>query len=644
MTKNKLYIIVSIIILSSILFGFFALTGGDSTTAVSFSNFIPAEQKITGDYLGTWIQGTPIPSPGSNGGAGVSYTNATGDTSWLYSINGDVDGSGSVPRQFRRYNMVTNTWQDLGLYPYGRAWVSAGKIGPVSNTNIYVVGGLISTYMTGTLQRYNINTGIWTVMTTATAPYPTGSSGVSGYQDSLLYVVGGMGTTGNPISYVQLYNQFTNTWRIATPLPEARANGWMVIKGDTIYYGCGAGPTTSTFNNNIFIGVINQSDRATITWTTSAVTYPGTNRHRMDADLFGCFGIFIGPGATSTWWGTGKEAYIWNGGNSSFVNVGPIPTPTSDAQAGAGYFQRGNYKVWKAVVATGLIMQTPYHVLNTQVYTDSCLIPPLTFWCEGFNSLTFPPAGWSLTGSANLWSRHSVSASGLGVGSAKADFYNITTGNQQLITQTFTLFSNQQRLIFADAYCTYVNENDQLQIQASTNGGTTWMLVITLNGGVSGQLVTAPPQTAEFTPNSNQWKWQSIDLPQNTNRVQFNAITAYGNNLYIDSICIKDVTGNITPITLTPNEFSLSQNYPNPFNPTTTIRFNIPPVGNGRDYSVKLVVFDILGREVAALVNDVLQPGTYEVTWDGSNYSSGIYFYRLTTENYTASGKMLLIK
>src|SRR3990172_6021662 len=525
MSKNKLFIIVSLFVLVCILFGFFALTGDDPTTAVSFSTITPVEQTTTGDYLGTWSAGTPIPFPGSYGGAGVGYTNVTGDTSWLYSINGDVDGAGTAPGQFRRYNMRTNVWTTLPNYPSGRAWTSAGIIGPESNPTLYVVGGLPSgaatwAQMTGSLQRYNINTNTWSTLTSA--QFPTGSPGVYGYKDTFLFVIGGIGANGQPMSNVQFYNRFTNLWGSATPLPSARANGWMVIKSDTIYYGCGAGPTTSTFNNNIFVGVI---DGSALTWSISPVTYPGTNRHRMDADLFGCFGIFIGPGALSIWWGTGNEAYIWNGGNSAFVNVGPIPTPTSDAQVGAGYFQRRNYKIWKAVVATGLVMISPYHILNTQVYTDSCYIPPYSGWCEGFTAVTFPPTGWTLSGAALLWSRALVSAYGVGVGSAKADFYNVPTGSQQLFSQSFTPFQ-YPKIEFKNAYCTYTTENDKLQILASTNSGSTWTLVITLNGGVSGQLVTAPPQTTAFTPTPVQWKNQTIVLSSMTNKVQFNAITA----------------------------------------------------------------------------------------------------------------------
>jgi hypothetical protein len=95
--------------------------------------------------------------------------------------------------------------------------------------------------------------------------------------------------------------------------------------------------------------------------------------------------------------------------------------------------------------------------------------------------------------------------------------------------------------------------------------------------------------------------------------------------------------------TITPGRYALYQNYPNPFNPTTKIRFDIPnhqPTTN----NVQLTIYDILGREVATLVNEKLQPGTYEVGFDGTNLPSGIYFYRLTMDNYNQTNRMILLK
>mgnify|MGYP002348093208 CR=1 FL=1 len=85
--------------------------------------------------------------------------------------------------------------------------------------------------------------------------------------------------------------------------------------------------------------------------------------------------------------------------------------------------------------------------------------------------------------------------------------------------------------------------------------------------------------------------------------------------------------------------FSLSQNYPNPFNPTTKIKIEIP-----KSSFVKLIVYDVLGKEVARLVNEKLNAGMYMYDWNASNYSSGIYFYRLTSGDFTELKKMVLIK
>ena len=93
-----------------------------------------------------------------------------------------------------------------------------------------------------------------------------------------------------------------------------------------------------------------------------------------------------------------------------------------------------------------------------------------------------------------------------------------------------------------------------------------------------------------------------------------------------------------------PKEFYLSQNYPNPFNPITTIEFSIPEEG-----SVSLVIYDVLGNEVAMLVNENLQAGSYKTEFDSHsgecrNLVSGVYFYTLKTENFIQSKKMILLK
>jgi len=101
-----------------------------------------------------------------------------------------------------------------------------------------------------------------------------------------------------------------------------------------------------------------------------------------------------------------------------------------------------------------------------------------------------------------------------------------------------------------------------------------------------------------------------------------------------------------------PKEYSLSRNYPNPFNPTTKIKFTIPqnpllsPIYQRGDKGglVTLKVFDILGNEVATLVNEQKPAGTYTVEFNASNLSSGIYFYQLKTGIYSENKKLIFMK
>ncbi len=88
-----------------------------------------------------------------------------------------------------------------------------------------------------------------------------------------------------------------------------------------------------------------------------------------------------------------------------------------------------------------------------------------------------------------------------------------------------------------------------------------------------------------------------------------------------------------------PNEISLYQNYPNPFNPATTIEYDLPKTAE-----VTLEVFDILGQKVDLLVNSKQEAGHYDVIWDGKDYSSGIYFYRIKAGDFTETKKMLLLR
>jgi hypothetical protein len=88
-----------------------------------------------------------------------------------------------------------------------------------------------------------------------------------------------------------------------------------------------------------------------------------------------------------------------------------------------------------------------------------------------------------------------------------------------------------------------------------------------------------------------------------------------------------------------PTVFKLEQNYPNPFNPSTVIKFGVPERSN-----VLLKIYDILGGEVATLVNEEMEAGWYSRLFNAAEYSSGIYIYRLQANNYVNTKKMILVK
>ena len=124
-----------------------------------------------------------------------------------------------------------------------------------------------------------------------------------------------------------------------------------------------------------------------------------------------------------------------------------------------------------------------------------------------------------------------------------------------------------------------------------------------------------------------------------------------GSNLFLSygffAYSINVFYGSITDVesykTL-PTQFELSQNYPNPFNPSTTIEYSLPLNVKSETSNVKLVIYDILGRNVKTLINKKQNPGNYSVQFDGNGLSSGIYYYKLQTGNYVQTKKMILMK
>jgi len=114
----------------------------------------------------------------------------------------------------------------------------------------------------------------------------------------------------------------------------------------------------------------------------------------------------------------------------------------------------------------------------------------------------------------------------------------------------------------------------------------------------------------------------------------------------LTAMFLMRISGGITDVKdeIKSDCYFLSQNYPNPFNPTTLIEYTIPTSVSTQEIFVQLKMYDIIGNEVATLVNEVKHPGNYQILFDASSIVSGVYFYTLNTGHVSISKKCILIK
>jgi len=195
---------------------------------------------------------------------------------------------------------------------------------------------------------------------------------------------------------------------------------------------------------------------------------------------------------------------------------------------------------------------------------------------------------------------------------------------------------------------------DYGQVQVSTDNGSTW---IALAGQYTepGEGSFQPPGEPVYDGSQSNWVKEDISLANYISsqfKIRFRLRTDSGTNRdgwYVDDIgvFIYSMPTNILGDSEPAYKFSLEQNYPNPFNPTTKITYTIPasPKSSPKERAfVSLKVYDVLGNEVATLVNEEKTTGSYEVSFDAKGLSSGIYFYKLTTGSFVETKKMILLR
>jgi len=268
-------------------------------------------------------------------------------------------------------------------------------------------------------------------------------------------------------------------------------------------------------------------------------------------------------------------------------------------------------------------------------------------------------------GAADAWKSLDFVNSNIGYYSPKAGpsprkLHKTTNGGINWIETSFDVYANVIKF--------YDNDFGLLAhlptIYKTINGGETWKDYSILSLG------SYPAADIEFVPNNPNKVWMSYyyglffsndsgktwveqSIPNLTSAFDITFATektgwllcAKGKLFYTNN-CGGFITSLVEENNL-PTTFQLFQNYPNPFNPETVISYTITNVETRRGESLQLVklrVYDVLGREVAVLVNEFQQPGLYVKTFHGTSLPSGIYYYRLTAGDYSSTQKMVLLK
>jgi N-acetylneuraminic acid mutarotase len=304
----------------------------------------------------SWTTVAPIPTTTYFGG-GVGYSR--NDSGWVFVVGGN--GSASGINNLQIYNVKSNTWSaGATLSQANRIMATA-----ILKDSLYSIGGVsgANVYLT-TNERYDIRSNTWVLK----APLPSAAAfgKAVGYQDSLIYFAGG--TDGTVVySNVWIYNAKSNTWRTATPLPATRFGGAFSRSGDTLVYVGGA--DLSVFYATTYRGVISQSDRSVITWTTGA-NFPAGVMYRMDAHQWGSKGIILTGGSNAAaWTAISAVTYSYSPGANTWAPLPNKPTAWTCGQSGSVSLGGG---AWKLVCATGY--NGTGNITTTEVFTDTLAV------------------------------------------------------------------------------------------------------------------------------------------------------------------------------------------------------------------------------------------------------------------------------
>ena len=305
-----------------------------------------------------WTSASNLPVPVRAGNTASYSKNGNG---YLFIVSGRNQNE-AIVKTLQRYNVNTNSWDTLNPHPTGLL----GGATAVLKDTLYVIGGVVNPPGSGSnlVYKYNIPGNTWSQA--ADFLFATGDSKAVAYQDSLIYVAGGFAGANTGIVY--LYNSIANIWRVADFFPSSvrRTFGGFAVTGDTLIYMCGTSSFgSSIYFDSVYVGVINQSVRARITWTRGA-NFPGQTRTFFDAHSWGNHGIIMTGGSTDNSFNThSNECYSFSPGRNAWTRLPDKPTSWLTGQSGS---VRISNQLWKLICASGY--NTGY-LNNTEILTDT---------------------------------------------------------------------------------------------------------------------------------------------------------------------------------------------------------------------------------------------------------------------------------
>jgi hypothetical protein len=400
----------------------------------------------------------------------------------------------------------------------------------------------------------------------------------------IIFVIGFLSLFGNGYSqWVQKSSGIGNNktiWSIA-------------VLGNKVFAGTYYGIYVSTDNGDNWTVTQINNISGNVLYVSGSNLYAGTNQ-----------GIYLSTNEGVNWTQTGlttgyvwaitkKDTYIFAGtsGNGLYVS----------SNNGANWFKPSNTPVFVSSLTVNGNYVFAGDWANPYVYVSSD---------NGSNWTLVPTGGTEVSVILALTVKDNIIFAGAdNTGIYQSSNNGLSWSKNSLEVGGITCFTVKDNYIFAGdfLFC---------KLYMTTNNGSSWLLK---SQGLGSQL--------------SVW---SIGI--NNSYVFAGTDSSVWRRPYSEVIRVNSIS------TVVPSKFSLSQSYPNPFNPSTNIRYTIPSNVKGKMSNVKLVVFDILGKEIATLVNEKQNAGTYEAIFDGSGLTSGFYFYRLTCGDFSETRKMVLIK